>query len=176
MKLKEVYPEKFLKSFGDRSEAVGDIAINTLAIDPLTVAHALNFTVKPISEKPAGNIPNNVIYTAHFYNPKMDNVFIAGQIAQQLWNRKPYDKIYVFDPSEEVLHRFVENLLMPDDLLASVIRLFIQDNGGMSGLANPNMSQLLLLEICNQFQVPMDVALNRLKELHLINVEGDLFR
>ena len=174
MKLKEVYSSKFLKSFGDHSDAVGEIEITSLSIDPYAIARAMDYKIEPITNNKNDIIPNDVIYTAHFYKPETDNIFIAGQIAQKLWGKKPFKKIYVFDNADQALHLFVENMLMPEKLLVNVIHLFLQEHGGVSYITTQTGGQLLLLEICNQFHIPMQVALTRLNELHLIHLEGPI--
>lgn len=174
MKLKEVYTPEFLKSFGKNADKVGEIELNGLSIDPYAIARAMDYEIKPIDQRTEGQIPEKVIYDAHFYKEASANVFIAGQIAQNLWGEKPFEQIYVFNPKEGALHLFVENMLMPESLLSGIIRTYLQENGGVNAIKSQTGGQLLLLEICNQLKIPMPLALNRLSELQLIHLDGPI--
>ena len=93
MKLKEVYSNNFLKSFGDNADEIANLDTDLYAVDARQIADALGFKIKSFNEYDyAQPVPKNVIYLSPIDNSVSQNVDIGLQIADRLWNQKSTHK------------------------------------------------------------------------------------
>lgn len=127
MKLKEVYSNNFLKSFGDKADEIANLDTDLYAVDARQIANALGFKIKSLNEYDyAQLVPKNVIYLPPIDNSVSQNVDIGLQIADRLWNQKPTHEF--LNTNDEVIVHFAQNLLIPTALLSVAIGHYLKVN------------------------------------------------
>lgn len=127
MKLKEVYSNNFLKSFGDKADEIANLDTDLYAVDARQIADALGFKIKSLKEYDyAQLVPKNVIYLSPIDNSVSQNVDIGLQIADRLWNQKPTHKF--LNTNDEVIVHFAQNLLIPTALLSVAMGHYLKVN------------------------------------------------
>lgn len=167
MQLKDVYDQKFLKSFGDKADKIGEIELDGLAVDIKKIVETMGYRIDDLRNYDSfDDVPDDVIVYDANYPQDSYPIEIAAYFARQLWREDPDDTIEAFIKSAQRIKRFVYKMLMPEDLIKMSLVKYMKTHNVTSIDQVP--PENTISEMSKDFKVPAIYVRERLRQMGLI--------